>query len=256
MKITNDAENNYKKLFGDYNGSEILKNDPELFELFSNFALDQVVNQDDLDDKTRIISNLATLIGCQGVDLYKEMVIGALNVGVTPVEIKEIVYQAIAYLGMGRVYPFIKATNKVLEDKGIKLPLEGQSTTNQETRLEKGIQAQVDIFGENMKEFYKSGPEESRHINLYLAGNCFGDYYTRGGLDLKQRELVTFCYISAQGGCEDQLIAHSTANMNLGNDKNFLIKIITQNIPYIGYPRSLNALKCVNTAFNQLTNNN
>ena len=59
-----------------------------------------------------------------------------------------------------------------------------------------------------MKEFYKSGPEETRHINRWLAGNCFGDYYTRGGLDLKQREMITFCFISAQGGCEPQLKAH------------------------------------------------
>lgn len=55
-----------------------------------------------------------------------------------------------------------------------------------ETRLKAGIQAQVDIFGESMQEFWKSGPEESRHINQWLAANCFGDYYTRQGLDLKQ----------------------------------------------------------------------
>ncbi len=73
----------------------------------------------------------------------------------------------------------------------IKLPLEGQSNTTTETRLEKGIQAPVDIFGDGMKEFYKSGPEESRHINYWLADNCFGDYYTRSGLDYKQRETIT-----------------------------------------------------------------
>ena len=43
----------------------------------------------------------------------------------------------------------------------------------------------------------------------------------------------------AQGGCEPQLIAHSKGNMNLGNDKDFLIKVVSQCLPYIGYPRSL-----------------
>lgn len=80
-------------------------------------------------------------------------------------EAKEIAYQAVAYLGIGRVFPFLHAVNDVLTAKGIKLPLENQATTTTEDRLEKGIQAQVDIFGEGMKEFYKSGPEESRHIN-------------------------------------------------------------------------------------------
>jgi 4-carboxymuconolactone decarboxylase len=117
-----------------------------------------------------------------------------------------------------------------------------------ETRLAAGVQAQVDIFGPGMKEFYKTGPADSVHINRWLAGNCFGDYYTRKGLDLKQREMVTFCYIAAQGGCEPQLIAHAGGNMNLGNDAKFLIKVISQCLPYIGYPRSLNALNCVRTA--------
>jgi 4-carboxymuconolactone decarboxylase len=44
------------------------------------------------------------------------------------------------------------------------------------------------------------------------------------------------------------LISHAAANMHLGNDKQFLIKVIPQCLPYIGYPRSLNALRCVNEA--------
>ena len=115
-----------------------------------------------------------------------------------------------------------------------------------ENRLEKGIQAQVDIFGEHMREFYKSGPDESRHINRWLADNCFGDWYTRTGLDYRQREMITFCFLAAQGGCEPQLISHAAANMKMGNDKDFLIQIISQCLPFIGYPRSLNALSCVN----------
>lgn len=71
----------------------------------------------------------------------------ALNFDVTPVEIKEIVYQAVAYLGIGRVFPFLKITNAVFEEKGISLPLPSQSTTTTENRREAGTRAQVDIFG-------------------------------------------------------------------------------------------------------------
>ena len=96
-----------------------------------------------------------------------------------------------------------------------------------------------------MKDFWKSGDSETRHINRWLAENCFGDYYTRKGLDLKQREMITFCFILAQGGCENQLTAHIQGNLNVGNDKEFLLKVLTQCLPYIGYPRSLNALACI-----------
>mgnify|MGYP000902114875 CR=1 FL=1 len=55
-------------------------------------------------------------------------------------------------------------------------------------------------------------------------------------------------FLAAQGGCEPQLTSHAGANMRIGNDKAFLIQIISQCLPYIGYPRSLNALRCVNDA--------
>ena len=89
---------------------------------------------------------------------------------------------------------------------------------------------------------------KENHINRWLAANCFGDYYTRTGLTLKQRELITFCLLSAQGGCDPQLTTHARANMNLGQDKDFLLKVVSQCLPYIGYPRSLNAIACVERA--------
>lgn len=241
------AKEYYEKMFSE-GCSELRETDSEFVELFDNFAFDEVVNNDDLDDRTRMTAILAALIGCQGVDEYRVMLPAALNLGVTPVEAKEIVYQAVAYLGIGRVLPFLRAANEIMAERGIELPLEGQSTTTAEDRLEKGEQAQVDIFGDGMRGFSKSGPEESRHINKWLSDNCFGDYYTRNGLDYKQREMITFCFLSAQGGCEPQLTSHAAANMRIGNDKAFLIKIISQCLPYIGYPRSLNALRCVNEA--------
>lgn len=141
-----------------------------------------------------------------------------------------------------------KGTNELLEKSGVALPFEGQASTTTENRLEKGIKAQVDIFGEGMREFYKSGADDVKHINLWLADNCFGDYYTRGGLDYKQREMITFCFLSAQGGCEPQLTSHAKTNIRIGNDKAFLIKVVSNCLPYIGYPRSLNAISCVNKA--------
>lgn len=247
MAISEFSKAYHEKMFPGY-VSGFLDTDPEFIERFDNFTFDEVIHQGEIDDKTRFIAILSTLLGCQGIDEYKAMLGAALEFGVTPVEAKEVVYQAVAYLGIGRIFPFLKATNEILTKRGISLPLEKQVTTTMENRLEKGIQAQVDIFGDGMKDFYKSGPEESRHINHWLADNCFGDFYTRTGLDYKQREMITFCFLAAQGGCEPQLTSHAKANMKIGNDKQFLIDIISQCLPYIGYPRSLNALRCVSEA--------
>ncbi|MDO7904824.1 carboxymuconolactone decarboxylase family protein [Paenibacillus sp. JX-17] len=247
MKLTESAQQYHEKMFPGYK-STFLDTDPEFIERFDNFAFDEVVNQGKLDERTRMMAILSVLLGCQGIEEFKAILPAALNFGVTPVEVKEIVYQSAAYLGIGRVFPFFHAVNEILTARGIKLPLEGQATTTMESRLEAGIQAQVDIFGESMRDFWKSGPEVSRHINHWLAANCFGDYYTRKGLDYKQREMITFCFLLAQGGCESQLTSHAAANMRLGNEKPFLIEVISQCLPFIGYPRSLNALRCVNEA--------
>lgn len=247
MPLTERAKHYHDKMFPGY-VSDFLRTDPDFIEAFDNFAFDEVVNHDDLDDRTRFMAILATLIGSQAYDEYRAMVTAALNFGVTPVEIKEITYQAVAYLGIGRVFPCLKANNEVFNARGIALPLPSQFTTNQENRLEKGIQAQVDIFGEGMRDFYKSGKDEEAHINYWLSDNCFGDYYTRTGLTYGQREMITFCFLAAQGGCEPQLTAHAAANMRIGNDKAFLIKIVSQCLPFIGYPRSLNAIACINKA--------
>lgn len=222
--------------------------DPEFTSLFRDFVFDEVGSYGNLDAHTRYLAVLATLLGCQGMDTFRETLPEALEAGVTPVEVKETVYQATAYLGLGRVRPFLTIVNEVLEAQGIALPLPPQGTTTPENRRKAGTQAQVDIFGPHMETFWCSGPEESRHINYWLASNCFGDYYTRTGLDKKQREMITFCFIAAQGGCEPQLTSHAEANMRVGNDKEFLIQVISQCLPYIGYPRSLNALRCVNEA--------
>ena len=163
--------------------------DPEFAERFEHFAFDEVVNEpgQQLDDTTRYLAILATLLGCQGIEEFGTVLPRALDAGVTPVMVKETVYQAVDYLGIGRVRPFLDAVNAELTARGVALPLAGQATTTMADRLEKGAQAQAAIFGSHMLEAWKQG-----HINRWLAANCFGDYYTRTGLDLAQRELITF----------------------------------------------------------------
>ena len=235
---------------------ELAATDPEFIERFQNFAFDEVVREgapkgdEPLDDHTRFLSLLASLLGCQGIDEFRALLPAALNMGITPVEAKEVVYQATAYLGIGRVAPFLAATNAELTARGVQLPLPAQAETEPtfESRVSAGESKQVEFFGEGMVGFAAGGNPEYPQINRWLSANCFGDWYTRKGLSGADRELVTFCYLAAQGGCEPQLTSHARANMRIGNDKALLLKVVSANVPYIGYPRSLNAIRCVEEA--------
>lgn len=245
MNISKTAQKNYEELFT--NDKSVLEDtDPELIELFNNFAFDEVVSYGKINIKIRLMVILASMIAMQTLNEYKVMLNGALNIGITPVEVKEIVYQSVPYVGIAKTLDFIHATNEILLNRGIKLPLESQSTTTFETRYEKGLEIQRQVFGKRIDKMYQESPKNQIHIQKYLSDNCFGDYYTRKGLDIKIRELLTFSIILSLGGCEPQLKGHIQGNINIGNDKEVLIGVVTQLLPYVGYPRTLNAIRCLN----------
>jgi len=189
---------------------------------------------------------VASTIASQALTEYKVMLGAALNIGVTAIELKEILYQSVPYVGVAKVVDFIHATNEILQSRGIKLPLEGQSTTTPETRHEKGLKVQKEIFGEMIDKMYNESPKNQLHIQKYLSANCFGDYLTRKGLNIKTRELLTFVMLISLGGVEPQVKGHIQGNVNVGNDKEILLSVVTQLLPYIGYPRTLNAISCLN----------
>ena len=229
--------------------------DPEFARLFGDFAFGEVAEHGSLDGRTRAMAVCACLLGCQGAEAFRAYLPQALGMGLTPVEAKELVYQAVAYLGLGRVFPFFKACNEVLAARGVELPLPAQGTVDPGDRQacrEAGTGAQVEIFGEGMREFWNSGSRQTVHLRRWLASWCFGGFYTRKGLTLAERELATFCFIAAQGGCESQLASHAKGNMQVGNGEGYLVEIITQCLPWIGYPRTLNALKCIKDAAKSL----
>lgn len=163
MRISETARKNHEELFPNRK-SKLAKTDPKLVEVFDNFAFDEVLEYGDLDTKTRLMVILASMIASQALGEYKVMLGGALNIGVTPVEVKEIVYQAVPYVGMAKVYDFIRATNEILESRGVKLPVEGQSTTTPEIRFEKGLAVQNTIFGDRIDKLYETVPENQIHI--------------------------------------------------------------------------------------------
>ena len=217
-----------------------------MIEVFDNFAFDEVVNQGNIDTKTRVMVIMASTIASQALSEYKMFVNAALNVGITPIEVKEIIYQSVPYVGVAKVLDFIYATNEIFKERHIQLPLKGQSTSNTETRSEKGLALQKAIFGDRIEKMYEASPKNQLHIQKFLSANCFGDYLTRTGLDIKTRELLTYSMLISLGGVESQVKGHIQGNINVGNNKETLIAVTTQLLPYIGYPRTLNAMNCLN----------
>ena len=168
MSITETAIKNHDELWPDYK-SRAMQTDPELIELFDNFAFDEVISYGNLDTKILVMMILGSTIACQAHGEYKMMVNASLNVGVTPIEVKEILYQSVPYVGISKVVDFIYLTNEIFTDRGITLPLEGQSTTTLETRYEKGLKVQKKSLKKQLIRCMKNHPKINFTFrNIYL----------------------------------------------------------------------------------------
>jgi 4-carboxymuconolactone decarboxylase len=246
MTISDTAKRNHDEHFVGH-VSTLAATDPEFIEALDNFAFDDVLRDTRLDVRTRLMVQLASIIASQALEEYRVMLGAALTVGVTPIEAKEIVYQAVPYVGLAKVFDFLHATNDLLNERGVELPLPCQSTTTPETRSAKGMAMQKRIVGDDQVDaLYAAASDDAKHFQRHLSANCFGDYLTRTGLDVKTRELLTFSMLVALGGADPQVKGHVAANLNVGNGRGTLLGVLTVLLPFIGYPRTLNGLAVLN----------
>ncbi len=236
-----------KKYFGDA-PAPLADTDPDFAALRDRLLYGEILSADGaLSVKQKMLVLLAARTATQAVDLMGEAARAALGAGLSPVEIKEALYQCAPYCGLPKVESALREVNAVFREKGIPLPVESQATVTEESRFADGFAVQSKIFGPHIAEMHRTTPADQREIVVkHLSAYCFGDFYTRKALDLRARELVTFSVIAALGGCESQVKAHVRGNVSVGNTRAMLLDALAVLMPHMGFPRTLNALACVN----------
>ena len=216
MNRAEQAEKTTKALYG--GASALGVTDPEFAAIKERLIYGEVYAEEKLSARLRELVILVVATTNQTMNEVKRHTAAALACGVKPEEIKEAVYHCAPYIGLGKAENAVNAVNAVFAEKGIVLPLtSGQTVT-----------------------------EDQKNIQDYLSAYCFGDFYTRKFLPIHERELLTFAILASQGGCEGQVKAHVGGNATVGNGKEVLLAALTVCLPYIGFPRTLNALSCIN----------
>ncbi|MGF9856608.1 carboxymuconolactone decarboxylase family protein [Priestia endophytica] len=109
-------------------------------------------------------------------------------------------------------------------------------------RYERGWERLMKVDGEGGKGVIESLKEIAPDLGQYVIEFAFRDIYSRGELDLKQRQLVTLSSLTTQGGCERQLRVHINASLNVGLTPREIVEAIMHCVPYTGFPRVLNAI--------------
>ena len=226
--------------------TKALSQDKELRAVMDNFIGSEVPEATPLVEKREAeLIRLVSLTVQQSNALLQEEVATALAKGLSPEEILEAIYQCAPYSGFPRAVDAVEIARGVFKAKNVKVD-ESRATVNAETRLQAGADAQGTLFTPAYAEAAKAGKQNMPTIQYFLSSNCFGDYYTRKGLDLNTRELLTMA-ILVNLGTEPQLKAHISANLKIRTAE-YVEQAIYNCLPYCGYPRTLNALRLLKEA--------
>ncbi|MBQ7068715.1 MAG: carboxymuconolactone decarboxylase family protein [Synergistaceae bacterium] len=244
------ADENYAKMHGN-KIFDAEKDDPEFFAVMKKYIYGDLSRQIKLTDTERQLITIVVLTTNQNYKFLKRAVEGSLALNVKPIEIREALYHVAPYIGFPKVFEALDVVNEVFKDQGIKLPLENQGTTTDADRFEKGLEFQVNAYGERINKMRDSTPDYQKHLQDNLSAFCFGDTYTRGTLNYKMREMLTMAVIGTLGTAEAQYKSHVIGTLDSGATNEEVIGVITTMNPYIGFPRTLNALRIANEVFNE-----
>ena len=246
MDRIQNCQEKYEKLFvGKPTQNE--GNDPEFMRILQRFIFGEVSYTGSLDDRMRELITVTVLTVNQTLPQLKAHVGACLHIGISPVAIRETVYQCAPFIGFPKTLNAIAAMNEVFAANGIALPIESGETVTEQDRFAKGLALQKPVYGDEIKERYTWLPAEfAEAVPRFLTELCFSDFMTRKGLDGKTREQLTVVMLAALGGAEVQVRSHVEGALKTGSTKEDVVCALVHAMPYMGIPRLFNALNCTN----------
>lgn len=112
--------------------------DPEFMRILQRFIFGEVSYTGSLDDRMRELVTLTVLAVVQALPQLKAHTAACLNIGASPLEVRETVYQCAPFIGFPKTLNAIAAMNEAFEERGISLPLEDAATVTEDDRFKKG----------------------------------------------------------------------------------------------------------------------
>lgn len=244
MDRTEICKQNYTRLFG----GEALTGegtDPEMMAILQKFIFGEVFTVGELTVRQRELITCVTLAAMQTLPQLKAHSNAALNVGVTPVELREAMYLTAPFIGFPKMLNVVETVNGMFKDRGVALPLESEGRVTEDGRHEKGAEIQDSLYPGGISSVMDGMPGDmGRDVERFLTAYCFGDIYTRGGLDLKTREMLAYCILVAIGA-DSQLQSHYHGGLKAGNTPETMAAAVIQCLPYVGFPAAIKALKII-----------
>jgi 4-carboxymuconolactone decarboxylase len=118
-------------------------------------------------------------------------------------------------------------------------------------RYHKGMENLKKMNPDSYSDLEKLLNDIAPDMARYIAEFPYGDIYSRPGLDLKTRELVTVASITTLGCAQEQLKSHIHGALNVGCTPREIIEVIIQMAVYAGFPISINGLIAAKEVFEE-----
>lgn len=241
MTRTEICNENMQKLFG--SGMATSGDDVEMMQILQKYIFGEVFTVGDLDIKTRELITVVCLTTMQTLPQLKAHINGALNAGNSPLEVREAIYQCAPFIGFPKTLNALGVLNEAFKERNIQTPLESAITVSENERYQKGREIQEKLYGDEIKQAMKGLPQNlGDEAARFLTEVCFGDFYTRKGLDLKTRELLSLAILVTKDD-DITLKSHIKGSIKAGNSPETVAAAIIQCMPYTGTPNALHALK-------------
>lgn len=119
----------------------------------------------------------------------------------------------------------------------------------EQTRFQRGWELLRQVDDTGGKAVIDSLAGIAPDLGRYIVEFAFGDIYARDGLSLQERELVTIASLLTAGGCEPQLRVHLNGALNVGVPPQKIVEALIHCVPYVGFPRVLNAVSTAKEVF-------
>lgn len=118
-------------------------------------------------------------------------------------------------------------------------------------RFRRGWERLMEVDADSGERVIESLQDVAPDLGRYVVEVAYGDIYQRPGLDLRRRQLVTISALTALGGAEPQLEVHVNAALNVGLTAEEIVEALLHCLPYVGFPRVLNAVFVAKREFDE-----
>lgn len=262
MKEESRFERGYRKLLeiDGKTGQEVengLKDiSPDLGRYIIEYSFGDIYSRDGLDLKSKEIAVVAALTALGNAQpQLKVHINGALNVGCTINEIKEVIIQMSGYSGFPTSINAMNALKDVINERKMEgmNDIVGDEPTNEilpSERYEVGVKELSELDSNQVKVLEEAYNDFAPDL-VKLVVNSYADIIGRNNLSKRYRQIATIAALTALGNAKPQLKFHINAGLNIGLTIDEVNEIMLLMTVFAGFPAAINGTNTLKEVVNE-----